>query len=127
MKKLFLSLVAVIVAATTMDAQDVYVATLNHDETITEYYGSTAFQSAYYAAVDGDIITLGGALFLLSGKEVLALVGGSFDKYMEFNALYSVLYSGIKYTIDNGYDRFNFYGITGDFSPKNKLLGLYIS
>ena len=74
---------------------------------------------------DGDIIVLGGALFLLSGKEVLALVGGSFDKYMEFNALYSVLYSGIKYTIDNGYDRFNFYGITGDFSPKNKLLGLY--
>ena len=72
MKKLFLSLVAVIVAATTMDAQDVYVATLNHDETITEYYGSTAFQSAYYAAVDGDIITLSDSTLFHLAKNALS-------------------------------------------------------
>ena len=58
MKKLFLSFVAAIVTATVTYAQDVYVATLNHEGTITEYYGSTAFETAYNAAVDGDIITL---------------------------------------------------------------------
>ena len=63
MKKLFLSLVAVIVAATTIHAQDVYVATLNHEGTITEYYGATAFQNAYNAAVDGDVITLSAGVF----------------------------------------------------------------
>lgn len=64
MKKRFLLLVAVIVAATTMHAQDVYVATLNHEGTITEYYGASALTNAYRAAVNGDIITLSEGIFI---------------------------------------------------------------
>lgn len=74
---------------------------------------------------DGDILTLGGILFLLSGNEVLSLVGGSFDKYMEFKSAYTVHFAGVKYAIENNYDRYNFYGIVGDFDPKNELAGLY--
>ena len=74
---------------------------------------------------DGDILTLGGILFLLSGNEVLSLVGGSFDKYMEFKSAYTVHFAGVKYAIENNYDRYNFYGIVGDFNPKNELYGLY--
>lgn len=77
-------------------------------------------------ASQGDTIILGGILFLIHGDEVLSLVGGSYEKYMEFQSAYTVHWAGCKYAIENGYSRYNFYGITGDFSEKNPLLGLYL-
>lgn len=76
-------------------------------------------------ADNGDVITLGGILFLIYGNEVLSLVGGSYDKFMEFQSAYTVHFEGMKYALNNGYDRYNFYGITGDFSESNPLFGLY--
>ena len=74
----------------------------------------------------GDKILLGGILFLISDNEVLSLVGGSYDKLMEFQSAYTVHFAGMKYAIENNYDRYNFYGITGDFDEKNNpLFGLY--
>ncbi len=75
---------------------------------------------------NGDVIPLGGILFLIHGNEVLSLVGGSYDKFMEFQSAYTVHWAGCKYAIENNYDRYNFYGITGDFNDKNPLLGLYL-
>ncbi len=75
---------------------------------------------------NGDIITLGGILFLVHGNEVLSLVGGSYEKYMEYQSAYTVHWAGCKYAIEHGYDRYNFYGITGDFNENNPLLGLYL-
>ncbi len=74
----------------------------------------------------GDTILLGGILFLIHGNEVVSLVGGSYDKYMEYQSAYTVHWAGCKYAIENGYSRYNFYGITGDFDPKNPLYGLYL-
>lgn len=75
---------------------------------------------------NGDVILLGGILFLIYGKEVVSLVGGSYEKFMEYQSAYTVHWAGCKYAIENGYDRYNFYGITGDFNPKNPLYGLYL-
>ena len=75
---------------------------------------------------NGDIILLGGILFLIHGREVVSLVGGSYEKFMEFQSAYTVHWAGCKYAIENGYDRYNFYGITGNFSKDNPLLGLYL-
>ena len=74
----------------------------------------------------GDVITLGGILFLIHGDEVLSLVGGSYEKFMEFQSAYTVHWAGCKYAIENNYKRYNFYGITGDFDEKNPLYGLYL-
>ena len=74
---------------------------------------------------NGEIIPLGGILFLIYGNEVLSLLGGSYAKFMEFQSAYTVHFEGLKYALNNGYDRYNFYGITGDFSEKNPLFGLY--
>ena len=74
---------------------------------------------------NGEIIPLGGILFLIYGKEVLSLVGGSYSKFMEFQSAYTVHFAGMKYALENGYDRYNFYGITGDFREENPLFGLY--
>ena len=73
----------------------------------------------------GDIITLGGILFYLSKKEVLSSVGGSYDEFMEFQSAYTLHWAGLKYAIENNYDRYNFYGISGVFDEKNPLFGLY--
>jgi len=62
MKKLFLSLVALVVA-TLSYAQNTLVATLSHGESITMYYGTYALRDAHNAAVGGDVINLSGGAF----------------------------------------------------------------
>lgn len=74
----------------------------------------------------GDVILLGGILFLVHGNEVVSLVGGSYEEFMEFQSAYTVHWAGCKYAIENGYKRYNFYGITGDFREENPLYGLYL-
>ena len=73
----------------------------------------------------GDKKVLGGILFLVYGNEVLSLVGGSYKDFMEFQSAYTVHFAGLKYAIENNYERYNFYGITGIFDEKNPLFGLY--
>ena len=63
MKKLFLSLVAAIVAATATYAQSDLVATLSHDGVTTAYYGADALKNAHSAATHGDVITLSSGQF----------------------------------------------------------------
>lgn len=73
----------------------------------------------------GDTITLGGILFLIYKNEVLSLVGGSYKDFMEFQSAYTVHFEGMKYAINNNFERYNFYGITGNFDESNPLYGLY--
>ena len=69
---------------------------------------------------------LGGILFLVYGNEVLSLYGGSKKELMNFQSAYTLHFAGIKYALDHHYKLYNFYGITGDFSENNPLLGLYL-
>lgn len=74
----------------------------------------------------GEKTLLGGILFLIYGNEVLSLYGGSDAKLMQFQSAYTVHFAGIKYAIENNYEKYNFYGITGDFRKGNPLYGLYL-
>lgn len=58
MKKILVTLVALVCAVVGYAQQSTMVATLTHGETITSYYGTFAFQKAVEAAVSGDVITL---------------------------------------------------------------------
>ena len=59
MKKFFVSFALLVAASvTSVFAQSPLVATLNHNDTISVYYGIDALQSAYSASVNGDVITL---------------------------------------------------------------------
>lgn len=79
-----------------------------------------------YKKLYGDKKTLGGILFLVYENEVLSLLGGTLDDVMQFKSAYTIHYAGIKYAVENNYKRYNFYGITGDFSESNPLYGLYL-
>ena len=58
MKKLFLSLIAVIVGTMGSYAQSDLIATLTHGSSLTTFPGATALSEAYTAAAEGDVITL---------------------------------------------------------------------
>lgn len=58
---LFMALVAMCV--TTAKAQSSQLATLNHEGTVSTFYGAYALQQAYAAANVGDVITLSSGVF----------------------------------------------------------------
>lgn len=61
MKKMLLLTLATLFATSTFAQQQ--LATLNHNDSITVYYGASALQQAHAAAVNGDIITLSPGAF----------------------------------------------------------------
>ena len=64
MKKFIVLFVAVMAMfATTAKAQSSLLATLNHEGTISTFYGTNALQQAHTAAADGDVITLSSGTF----------------------------------------------------------------
>lgn len=62
MKKLF-TLLAMLTCVVVSYAQNNLVATLNHGETVSIYYGAKALQEAHAAAAHGDVITLSSGSF----------------------------------------------------------------
>ncbi len=65
MKKTF-TIITLLIAGTIAFSQQLHLtqfATLNHNDTVTAYYGPDAFVSAHSAAVHGDIITLSSGSF----------------------------------------------------------------
>ena len=59
-----LSILAIMLFGTKAMAQSSLLATLNHEGTITTFYGATALQKAHAAAENGDVITLSSGTFL---------------------------------------------------------------
>ena len=75
MKKLFTSLVALMVA--TMSFAQELVATLSHDDNITMFYGTFALRDALEAAVSGDVINLSGGSFQAEDIEKAVTLRGT--------------------------------------------------
>ena len=73
----------------------------------------------------GNIIPLSAAMFMLYGDEIVYLFSGSYDEYMKFCGQYRLQWEIIKYAADNGYRRYNFYGIQDVFNPEGKDYGVY--
>lgn len=73
----------------------------------------------------GDIIPLSAAMFMLYGDEIVYLFSGSYAEYMSFYGQYRLQWEIIKYAADNGYRKYNFYGIRDVFNPKGKDYGVY--
>ena len=74
---------------------------------------------------DGDIINLSAAMFITYGSEVIYAFSGNVDKYMNFNAQYLIQWEMIKYAIENKFDKYNFYGISGIFDKNDSNYGVY--
>lgn len=74
---------------------------------------------------EGNNLILGGLMFMIHNKEILSLFGGAYGEYRDFMPAYSLNYDMIKYALENGYEKYNFYGINNYKDPKNEMYGLY--
>jgi len=73
----------------------------------------------------GSNLVVAGGLFMTFGKQVVSLFGASYKEYMKYNGQYFLNFKMIKYALNNGYDKYNFYGITGEFNEDSENYGLF--
>lgn len=62
--KHLLTLLLALLATVALQAQNLPVATLNHEGEISVFYSANAFKDAHTAAVDGDVITLSAGAYV---------------------------------------------------------------
>ena len=72
-----------------------------------------------------DIITLSGSMFMLIQPEVIYLSSGNYEEYMKFNSQYLIQWELIKYGIEHGFKKHNFYGIPANINEHPKDYGIY--
>lgn len=86
MKKLFLSLVAAIVAATATYAQKDHVATLTHEGSVRTFYGINSLAEAHEAAVEGDVITLSSGFYSIERiSKAVTIIGAGMEDNAELD------------------------------------------
>ncbi|MDO4500508.1 MAG: peptidoglycan bridge formation glycyltransferase FemA/FemB family protein [Erysipelotrichaceae bacterium] len=74
----------------------------------------------------GKIVPLSVVCLLTYGKEAIMLLAGNDEDYLQqFNTSNIIVSELIKLCKEEGYSYYNFYGITGNFDPKNEHYGLY--
>ncbi|MDE5994509.1 MAG: aminoacyltransferase, partial [Oscillospiraceae bacterium] len=73
----------------------------------------------------GEKKVIAGGWYIMHGKEIVYLFGASYKPFMKYNSQYLLQQVMIEYAIVNGYDRFNFYGIDGNFDKNSKHFGLF--
>lgn len=103
MKKIMISLVAVIVAATATYAQSSVVATLNHENTISVFHGQTALAQAMAAAEDGDLVTLSSGNFAATDiKKAVTLRGTGIEENEVTGQHMTRIVGDLEFNIGNG-------------------------
>lgn len=71
------------------------------------------------------IITLSGSMFMLIKPEIIYLSSGNYEEYMKFNSQYLIQWLMIRYGIENGFKKHNFYGIPAEINTHPKDYGIY--
>ena len=72
-----------------------------------------------------DIITLSGSMFMLIQPEIIYLSSGNYEEYLKYNSQYLIQWELIKYGIENGFKKHNFYGIPANINEHPKDYGIY--
>ncbi|MCE4956983.1 aminoacyltransferase [Macrococcoides caseolyticum] len=72
----------------------------------------------------GDTLPIAAAFYLINPFEVVYLAGGSSNEFRHFAGSYAIQWEMIKYTMTSGINRYNFYGISGDFSENAEDAGV---
>lgn len=86
--RLFCLLVLALLTGTLAQAQTSLMATLNHEGTISTFYGARALQQAHQAAASGDVITLSSGTFQAENITKAVTVRGAGMDVTSANGLY---------------------------------------
>ncbi len=74
---------------------------------------------------DGQILNLASGVYFANAYEVNYFSGGSSEKYNNYMGPYMMHWFMMNYCFDHGYDRYNFYGLSGDFTENSEDYGVY--
>ena len=74
----------------------------------------------------GKEIPLAAALFVIYPMEIVYLFSGSDDTFKRFKGSYAIQWEIIRYAIQKGIPRYNFYGISGTFDENSEEYGVYL-
>lgn len=72
-----------------------------------------------------NVITLSGSMFMIIKPEIIYLSSGNYQEFMKFNSQYLLQWMMIKYGIEHGFKKHNFYGIPADINTHPKDYGIY--
>lgn len=75
-------------------------------------------------AAEGEVLNLAAALYIYNDHEVYYLSSGSNPKYNAYMGAYRLQWEMIKFAKEHNINRYNFYGITGDFSEDAEDYGV---
>ncbi|MCG1449526.1 aminoacyltransferase [Staphylococcus epidermidis] len=75
-------------------------------------------------AQEGQILNLAAALYIYNDHEVYYLSSGSNPKYNAYMGAYRLQWDMIQFAKEHNIDRYNFYGVTGDFSENAEDAGV---
>ena len=73
----------------------------------------------------GDFIDIGTLISIRSNNEYITLSSGMLPEFRDFNPKYAMYDAHMKDAIKENFQYVNFYGISGNFDPKNELYGIY--
>ncbi|QLK86211.1 aminoacyltransferase [Staphylococcus sp. 17KM0847] len=74
---------------------------------------------------DGSVLNLASGIFFANAYEINYFSGGSSEKYNHFMGPYAMHWHMINYCFEHGYERYNFYGLSGNFTEESEDYGVY--
>lgn len=74
----------------------------------------------------GKIIPMATSFFILDEDEIIYLYSAAYDAFKKYNAPYAIQWYMIRYALNHNYKKYNFYGISGDFSKDAQDYGVYM-
>ena len=73
----------------------------------------------------GPIVPMASSFFVIEDNEVVYLYSAAYDDFKKYNAPYAIQWYMIRYALEHHINRYNFYGISGNFSEDAEDYGVY--
>ena len=81
-------------------------------------------EAEYLKQEHGNELPISAGYFVINPFEVVYYAGGTSNRYRHFAGSYAVQWKMINYALEHGISRYNFYGISGDFSEEAEDVGV---
>lgn len=73
----------------------------------------------------GSLIEMAASFFIIYDNEIVYLYSAAYDEFKKYNAPYAIQLAIIRYGLEHHIPRYNFYGISGNFSKDADDYGVY--
>lgn len=97
----------------------------NRDDRIKSFQAKIQTLKDLFPDTPDQDITISSGMFMTIQPEILHFLGGNDDKYMKLDGQYVLQWEMIKRALNQGYERYNFYGIPRNIDQHPANYGIY--